>query len=110
MAIYSNLTIDQGADFQTQITVEDSTGYGADLTGYTIFGQIRKTYTSTNKVDFICNHINAASGVIEIKLVHTTTSTMKPGRYVYDVEVRSPAGERTRVVEGQVEIMAGVTR
>jgi len=29
---------------------------------------------------------------------------------VYDVEVRSPAGERTRVVEGQVEIMAGVTR
>jgi hypothetical protein len=110
MAIYSNITIDQGSDFSTQITVEDATGYGANLTGYTIFGQIRKTYTSTNKVDFICSHVNAAEGVIQIKLVNSVTNNMKPGRYVYDVEVVSSAGEITRVVEGQLEITPGVTR
>ena len=34
---------------------------------------------------------------------------MKPGRYVYDVEITSPGGVTTRVVEGQVEVTAGVT-
>jgi hypothetical protein len=110
MAIYANISIDQGADFSTQITVEDATGYGADLTGYNIFGQIRKTYSSTNKVDFVCSHVNAGEGIIQIKLVNSVTNSMKPGRYVYDVEVVSPAGEITRVVEGQVSITPGVTR
>jgi len=110
MAIYSNIQIDQGSDFSTQITVEDATGNGADLTGYQLFGQIRKTYTSANKIDFICLPVNAAMGIIEIRLVYTTTDAMKPGRYVYDVEIVSPGGAHTRVVEGQVEITPGVTR
>jgi hypothetical protein len=36
---------------------------------------------------------------------------MKPGRYVYDVEVRVGVnGDITRIVEGQLEITPGVTR
>ena len=35
---------------------------------------------------------------------------MKPGRYVYDIEIRSSAGVKTRVLEGQMEIMPGVTK
>jgi hypothetical protein len=35
---------------------------------------------------------------------------MKPGRYVYDVEIVDGDGKRTRVVEGQFEITPGVTR
>ena len=36
---------------------------------------------------------------------------MKPGRYVYDVEiVHDVSGSVTRVVEGQMEITPGVTQ
>ena len=35
---------------------------------------------------------------------------MKAGRYVYDVEITSSAGTKTRVLEGQVEITPGVTQ
>ena len=111
MAIYSNLTIDQGSDFQTEITVEDAAGNDANLTGYTVAGQIRKTYTSITKYDFVCTIPYPTQGLIQIKLPNTVSDAMKAGRYVYDVEVRvGGAGDITRVVEGQLEITPGVTR
>ena len=111
MAIYSNLTIDQGSDFMTEVTVEDATGNDADLTGYIAYGQIRKTYSSNTKYDFICTIPHPVQGIIQIKLPNSVTETMKPGRYVYDIEVRVGVnGDITRVVEGQVEITPGVTR
>jgi hypothetical protein len=111
MAIYSNLTIDQGSDFSTEITVEDATGYIADLTGYTAAGQIRKTYSSTIHYDFICTISNPVQGIILAKLPNTTTNDIKAGRYVYDIEIRvGTTGDITRVVEGQIEVTPGVTR
>ena len=46
MATISNLFIDQGADFTTTVTINDSTGSALDLTGYTALAMIRKTYQS----------------------------------------------------------------
>ena len=110
MAIYSNLSIDQGTDFSSDITVENANGGPADLTGYTAFGQIRKTHSSSTAVDFICL-AHGGTGRISIKLTNTATNGMKPGRYVYDIEIKNGAdGTITRVLEGQVEVTPGVTR
>jgi hypothetical protein len=110
MAIYSNLTVDQGSDFSTSITVEDATGNPANLTGYIGHGQIRKTYSSITKYDFICTIPYPTQGGVVISLLNSVTNTIKAGRYVYDVEVTSPGGAITRIVEGQIEITPGVTR
>jgi hypothetical protein len=111
MAIYTNLTIDQGSDFSTDITVEDAAGNDADLTGYTAVGQIRKSYSSTTKYDFVCTIPYPTQGVVQIKLTNAVTDVMKAGRYVYDVEVlQGSSGAITRIVEGQLEITPGVTR
>ena len=111
MAVLSNLSIDQGSDFSAEIVVEDSSGDVANLTGYTGAGQIRKTYTSSTKVDFGVVVTNATAGLLTLTLANTVTNAMKAGRYVYDVEVRvGVSGDITRVVEGQVEITPGVTR
>ena len=107
MAIYANLTVDQGSTFTATIDVVDSEGSALDLTGYTYFGQIRKNYKSSTAVDFT---IAAAPGGIELVLSSTQTDAMKPGRYLYDVEIVSPGGEITRVVEGQLEITPSITR
>jgi hypothetical protein len=111
MAIYSNITIDQGSDYTTEVTVEDAAGNDANLTGYIAYGQIRKTYSSLTKYDFICTIPSPVHGIIKVQLPNTVTNIMKAGRYVYDIEVRvGAAGDITRVVEGQVEITPGVTR
>lgn len=111
MAVYANLTIDQGSDYYSEITVEGGNGLAFDLTGYTARGQIRRTYTSLTSYPFTALVTDPAAGQISIELGNTATSQMKAGRYVYDIEiVEASTGTITRVVEGQVELTPGVTR
>ena len=39
----------------------------------------------------------------------TTTSTIKPGRYVYDLMLTRPNTEKVIALEGQVLVRAGVS-
>ena len=110
MAIYSNLSVDQGTTFTAYVDVTDNAGDAFNLIGYTVAGQIRKNYNSLTSIDFTAVLSNPAGGTISLELSDTQTNAMKAGRYVYDVEVTSPGGEITRVVEGQVEVFPGVTR
>jgi hypothetical protein len=111
MAVYSDLSIDQGTDFIAEVIVDDTDGTTANLTGYTVAGQIRKTYSSTTKVDFTCTVTDAAAGKISIALSNTQTNAMKAGRYVYDVEITKTSNSyKTRVIEGQVTVTPGVTQ
>jgi hypothetical protein len=111
MAVYANLTIDQGSDFFSSVSVEGSNGLPFDLTGYSARGQIRRTYSSQTAYPFTVVINNPADGELEISLGNTATSQMKAGRYVYDIEITDGlSGDRTRVVEGQVEVTPGVSR
>ena len=110
MSIYANLTADQGSDFFSIITVEGSDGNIYDLTGYSARGQVRKTYTSSTSYDLHATINNPANGLINISLSSTQTAAMRPGRYVYDVEIVDAQSVITRVVEGQLEITPRVTR
>jgi hypothetical protein len=110
MAIYSNLTVDQGSSFLAYVDVTDSSGNALDLNGYTVAGQIRKTYSSLTAVSFSATVSAATAGTISLALTDTVTNAMKPGRYVYDVEILNSNGTRTRVLEGQVEVTPGVTQ
>lgn len=111
MAVYANLTIDQGSDFQTTITVEGSNGLPFDLTGYSARGQIRRSYTSTTAYNFTATITDPTDGEINIFLDNTVTAAMKAGRYLYDVEiVQTSSSDVTRVIEGQVEITPRITR
>ena len=110
MAIVSNLTVDQGATFNAQIDITDDSGNAQNLTGYSVAGQIRKTYDSTTFTAFSATVSNATGGTITISLTATQTNALAAGRYVYDVEITSGGGVVTRVLEGQVEVTPGVTR
>ena len=109
MAVYANLTVDQGTDFSSSVDVTDADGDPVALTGYSVSGQIRKHYNSSTKVDFTATVSNASAGIISLSLSAATTNAMKAGRYVYDVEI-DLSGTKTRVLEGQLEVTPGVTR
>jgi len=110
MAVYSNLTVDQGSDITYTIDVTDSNGDPVNLSGYTVAGQIRKSYASLTAVDFTATVTNTSTGEVTINLTSTQTNDMKAGRYLYDVEMTSSGGTVTRILEGQIEVIAGVTR
>jgi hypothetical protein len=111
MAIYANISIDQGSDFYSVITVEGSDGNVFDLTGYSARGQVRKTYASNTAYSFYTMvPVPSSNGLINISLSSTQTAAMRPGRYVYDVEIVDAQNVVTRVVEGQVEVTPRVTR
>ena len=111
MAIVSNLIIDQGTTFTADIDVTDAEGNVLNLSGYTTAGQMRKSYASTTATDFSASIFSEGNGTVRISLSASQTNALKPGRYVYDVEIKKTStGEVTRVVEGQVEVTPGVTK
>ena len=109
MATYSNLYIDQGSDFNFTVDLTPTVG-SIDLSSYTSRGQLRKSYTSTNAVDFTVS-INNTSKELSGSLTSAQTGALKAGRYVYDIEILSGDSPAivTRVVEGQVDITPRVT-
>ena len=111
MAIYvSNITIEQGYDFDTSFQLEDTRTNGPlYLVGATCEAQLRKSYSSSTKVSFAASVSDAETGLISITMTAAKTVTLKPGRYVYDVKIVN-AGKDYKAVEGTALVRPGVTR
>lgn len=110
MAIKANLVIDQGTDFQAKIDLTDTDDGAFDLSGYTVFSQMRKNYAASSAAATFATQHNDDQGQITLSLTNTQTNVLDPGRYLYDVEIVSGAGTITRVVEGIVTVTPGITR
>lgn len=108
MATKSNLVIDQGATFSTDLTLTDENGDMLNLVGYTANSQIRKWYTSTNSISF-STITNTDAGIVTLSLTANQTAALTAGRYVYDVEI-SDGTTISRIVEGIVTVTPNVTR
>jgi hypothetical protein len=110
MATVANIFVDQGADYSNIITVGSSSGAPLNLTGYTVASQIRKSYSSSTAYNFTASVFSVASGQVRLQLTATTSRSIPPGRYLYDVEITSPTNVRTRVVEGIVTVTPEITQ
>lgn len=111
MAVYvHNITIQQGSTFSVVFQVEGTqTNAPKDLTGYTSSSQLRKTYSSSSAVSFASTITDPIEGAVKISMDSTVTSSLKPGRYVYDVKIENPL-EIFRVVEGTALVRPEVTK
>lgn len=110
MAQISNIYIDAGSSYSAIVNVRNGDGTPINLTGFTVAAQIRKSYGSLNSYNFTCSVFDAATGKVRMVLPAATSSTIKPGRYLYDIEVTSPSGEKLRVLEGIVLITPEITK
>jgi len=107
MATKANISIDQGTTFNTIISLTDDSGNPLDLSVYTAESQIRKSYSSSNAVNF---NISLSLGEITLSLDSNTSGNLTAGRYVYDVIVTDSSNTITRVVEGIVTVNPSVSR
>jgi len=112
MSTVANFNIDQGSSFSTTINIETTSAGVFELDTYSARGKIRKSYKSSSYVSFGCSISNnsPAQDTITASLTSAQTKSMKPGRYVYDIEVYNTNSDVIRIVEGQVEVLASVTQ
>lgn len=103
----SNIVIEQGSSFSNTYFVETSNNTPQNLSGYTGVAKLAKHSGSSSKTNFSVT-ITGATGSVAIALTSGATSSLKPGRYVYDVLLTNGSGQKTRIVEGTALVTAGV--
>lgn len=110
LAAVTNLVVYQGSDFQNTFFVTDDNGVQFDLTDYTGECKIKKHYSTSGFTSMQVN-INPPenSGSVTLSLTNAVTAAMTPGKYVYDVVLTSSFGIKSRVLEGILTVVEGVT-
>lgn len=117
MAQYEEFTIDQGTDVSIEIHLTNTDGSKKELNGYDVGATMKKNYNSTDSdsLAFACIVADPSSaGIINLSLTNVQTDLLRPGKYVYDVEISydedSATVIRERVLEGKIFVTPSVTR
>ena len=98
-----------GTDFSQTFVLEDTASNSEkNLVGFSACAQMRKYETSSVAAPFALDFKDG--GRIEMTMERTVTSTLKPGKYFYDVLISDPDGTITRAVEGTMTVKRAVTR
>jgi hypothetical protein len=110
-----NITCDQGATFKRTITWTNQARVPYNLTGYTARMQVRSTAASSTIVLELTTAnsritLGGTAGTVNLLVAADVTAALTPGLYVYDLELVSGGGEVTRLIEGNFNVKAEVTR
>ena len=104
-----NLTVNSGEDFSRDLDILSADGSGGvNLTGYTAASHLRKHTDSSSYVNITVGITSAAEGKLNLSMTDTVTSTIKPGRHVYDVLLTKPSGNKIIAVEGSILVRPGI--
>jgi hypothetical protein len=113
MAGEYNFTIEQGATFNLLMTWRID-NVPVNLTGYTARLQARIDVDETETILSLTTGagitLGGAAGTISLDQTATQTALLPKGEYVYDLELQSSGGIVTRLLQGELNISAEVTR
>lgn len=108
MSIRADFVIDQGTDFATIINIEDDNDEPLDLSSYTGIAQVRRHPTSSTFYSFVVTL--GSDGTLILGMNDTVTSSIPPGRYVFDCLITDTSDKTTKIIWGTVEIRGAVSR
>lgn len=107
-----DITINQGADLQLQIFIQDSTGTAINLTGYSLKAEIRTDRDSTFIEQSLTTAIiNASGGELLVSLTNAETKALDFGNntYFWDLLTTDTGGIIRREVEGKARLSKDIT-
>jgi hypothetical protein len=89
-------------------------GEYVDVTGYTAAMDVKNSPTSETTIVVLSTDngritVGTTNGKFTLSLSAATTTGLAAGQYVYDLEVTSPGGVVTRLLEGGFTVYEGVT-
>jgi hypothetical protein len=116
MARYEEFSIDKGSDVAIELHLQSEDGSVKNLNGHTAAAKMKKSFNSDsdNTFDFTAVIADPATqGIITLIMNNSVTSTLKAGRYVYDVEISHNDSDGDtlieRVLEGRIHVTPNVT-
>ena len=104
MSVYvNNISINPGENFYRDFYLDNIDGTSLDLTGYTGKSEVRKHPDSVGAATtFSLTFVDRTNGRFRLSLSKAQTSTLKPGRYSYDVMFTDSSNKKSIVVEGNI--------
>lgn len=128
MAQYEDITIDKGSDVTIRLDLYNTDGSpkqmntqdsdGSFVPIYNVNAKMKKTYNTkdSDATAFFATTVDPDNldYVIHLSLSNTQTDALKPGRYVYDVEISRPDSAEgdlvvERILEGNIQVTPSVT-
>lgn len=113
-AVTYNALIEQGADWELIFEWQNPNGTPIDVTGYTAELQIRTSPLAKTAVLTLTSAsgitITPLLGKFTVRATAIQTSAITNGTYSYDMEITSPGGYVTRLVQGTATVSPQVTR
>lgn len=103
-----NITIEQGEDFSHTFNIIKPDENPAQLDGYNAIATMRKYPGSATGYEFTVT-LDIINSTVKIELPNTTTSSLKYGRYYYDVFLVSTTGTRIKVSDGNAIVNSSAT-
>lgn len=112
MSRIEDLTLYQGTDATFRLNIQDSNGDPKDLTDMVFSSSMKKTYASTESIDFQTSIIDANAGILSMSLTNEQTVLLDHStRYVYDVMMYKTGNtDVTNIMSGKVFVLPTVTR
>lgn len=105
----AHLSLYQGDDFVGVVSVFDSAGEAADLTGYTAKAQIRRSFADNDPTVACEIDTVITSPDVHLTIPGADTAALI-GKYVWDLQLVSAAGAVTTILSGNVAVTQEVTR
>lgn len=108
-----NIKVYQGATFNLTPRWKIDGTY-VNITGYSAVLTVKNSPTSVSTIIVLSSSngritIGGTNGQFTLALTSAETDALTPGNYVYDMEVTSPGGIVTRLLEGGFIVYDGVT-
>lgn len=100
------IKITQGNDWNYPLTFSTSllgVKTPINLTGATVVGVVRPTYTSGTPVSMTANITNAAAGQVTFSLTDAQTNSLPSGSLVYDISI-TIAGNTKTYLSGNYQV------
>ena len=105
-----NLTFVRGDTETVQVTMTSDGTTPVDITGRTYAAQMRTTPDiAAISATATCSITDAANGVMNASFTATSTATLDPGYYYWDLQETNGATVTT-VLQGTVNVLPDVTR
>lgn len=111
-----NITVEQGSTFKLALYWKNSANRPIPLVNYSAKMQIRASTGASvvllelSSTDSDQIQIYENQGAINLTIGYEQTENLPPSVAVYDLEVTSPEGVRTKLLKGRCRIEGEVTR
>lgn len=111
MTDYVELYIEQGADFESTIVLQDDvTNLLQNVDGYVFVSSLRRSLLSPNTSgNLVCSITDAANGEMLMTMTAANTSNLRPGTHLFDLKSYS-SGKYSRLLEGIIIVTPSITK